>query len=55
VDSSDVTIEHSVLHTDDDAICPKSGVAAGVKNLVVHDGDYEVRTRKRDQVRHQHH
>jgi hypothetical protein len=25
------------LHTEDDAICPKSGVAAGVKNLVVHD------------------
>ncbi len=37
VDSSDVTIEHTVLHTEDDAICPKSGVAAGVKNLVVHD------------------
>jgi hypothetical protein len=37
VDSSDVTIAHTVLHTEDDAICPKSGVAAGVKNLVVHD------------------
>jgi hypothetical protein len=37
VDSSNVTIEHTVLHTEDDAICPKSGVAAGVKNLVVHD------------------
>jgi polygalacturonase len=37
VDSSDVTIEHTVLHTEDDAICPKSGVAAGVRNLVVHD------------------
>jgi hypothetical protein len=37
VDSSDVTIEHTVLHTEDDALCPKSGVAAGVKNLVVHD------------------
>jgi hypothetical protein len=37
VDSSDVTIEHSVFHTDDDAICPKSGVAAGVHDLVVHD------------------
>ena len=37
VDSSDVTIEHTVLHTEDDAICPKSGVAAGVQRLVVHD------------------
>jgi hypothetical protein len=37
IDSSDVTIEHTVLHTEDDAICAKSGVAAGVKNLVVHD------------------
>jgi hypothetical protein len=37
VDSSDVTIEHTVLHTEDDAICPKSGVADGVQRLVVHD------------------
>ncbi len=37
VDSSDVTIAHTVLHTEDDAICPKSGVAAGVQRLVVHD------------------
>jgi polygalacturonase len=37
VDSSDVTIRYTVLHTDDDSICPKSGVAKGVKNLVVHD------------------
>jgi hypothetical protein len=37
VDSSDVTIAHTVLHTEDDAICPKSGVEAGVQRLVVHD------------------
>jgi polygalacturonase len=37
VDSSDVTIRHTVLHTDDDSICPKSGVAKSIKNLVVHD------------------
>jgi polygalacturonase len=37
VDSSGVTIEHSVFHTNDDAICPKSGVAAGVHGLTVRD------------------
>lgn len=37
VDCHNVLIEHCTLNTDDDGICPKSGIRSGITNMTVRD------------------